>query len=161
MSLSKGFQTQVNVQPAPRRPMANVRQRQSAFAVVLEAGQGALIAGPNGVRVGRFAWASYQFADSDGAPAVVNNTGSGPVTGFVHREQQGLIVNYLDESSMIIRQGYASVTLYDGGDFWVKNAGAFSNRHPARRLMPTMPMAASPSPRLAPPPTAPPPATSP
>ncbi len=120
MTSSQGFQTQVNVQPAPavEGDFANGNPR-----FVVPAAQGGLVAGAAGVIVGRFAWANYTAADSDGAPAVVSNNGAGPVTGFVHREQQGLIVDYLSEASLKIQPGFA-VTLYDGGDFFVKNTGS-------------------------------------
>lgn len=113
------FQTQVNVQPAPgvEGDFCSANPR---FTV--DAGPGGLVAGADGVTVGRFAWA-VPPADADGAPSVVNNFGSGPVTGFVHREQQGLITVYLEETSLMVPQGFA-VTLHNGGDFWVKNNGA-------------------------------------
>jgi hypothetical protein len=87
------------------------------------AGAGAFVCGANGVLVGRFAWASDAREDDVGGPAVVNNFGSGPVTGFVHREQQGLITQYLQEASMLVPAGFP-LTLMSGGDFIVKNAGS-------------------------------------
>jgi hypothetical protein len=87
------------------------------------AAAGALIAGAAGLTAGLFAWLSYQGVDSDNAPAVANNFGSGPVAGFVHRDQQGMLTNYLQESSMLTPAGFP-VTLFDAGDFWVKNDGA-------------------------------------
>jgi hypothetical protein len=90
------------------------------FSVI--AGAGAFVCGVAGVIVGRFAWASDSHEDDVGGPAVVNNFGSGPVTGFVHREQQGLITQYLQESSMLVPAGFP-LTLMSGGDFVVKNAG--------------------------------------
>lgn len=129
---STGFQSQVNVQPAPaiEGDFASTNPRFSVLA-----GPGALIAGPAGVTVGRFAWAASVFPggsvaspsgdgqDANGFPAIVSNTGSGPVTGFVHREQQGLITTFLQEAGMIVQPGYG-ITLMSGGDFWVKNAGS-------------------------------------
>lgn len=114
-----GFQTQVNYNPAPgvegdfasRNPRATVL-----------AGPGGLVCGPDGVIVGRFAWLSEQFEDADGAPAVVNNFGSGAPAGFVHREQQGLIEKYLEEYSLSVPAGFP-ITLYSAGDFWVRNSG--------------------------------------
>lgn len=115
-----GFQTSVNTQPAigVEGDFASANPR---FSVI--AGAGALVAGALGLTVGRFAWATYTSVDSEGGPAVVNNTGIGPVTGFVHREQQGLITQYLQESSMLVPAGFP-VTLMNGGDFIVKNNGA-------------------------------------
>lgn len=95
----------------------------------VDAGPGGLVAGnsgtmfgASGVIVGRFAWITYQTADYDGAPATVNSFGTGPVGGFVHREQQALITTYLADASMIVPQGFP-VTVFSGGGFWVKNAG--------------------------------------
>lgn len=114
-----GFQTQVGVQPAPGLA--------GAFAsgnprFMFLAGQGGMVAGPAGVTVGAFAWASYASVDDLAAPATVNSFGSGPISGFVGREQQGLITTYLADASLTIPQGFP-VTLYTGGDFWVKNSG--------------------------------------
>jgi hypothetical protein len=115
-----GFQTSVNAQPAPalagdfasHNPRWNVN-----------AGPGGLVAGPNGLTVGRFAWLDASLLDADGAPARVNNYGSGPVAGFVHREQGvALIGTYLGTSSLVIPAGFG-VTIFSGGDFWVKNEG--------------------------------------
>lgn len=115
-----GFQTQVGVLPAPavEGDFASTNPR---FTV--DAGPGGLVAGESGVMIGRFAWWSPAALDGDGAPALVNNFGSGAPTGFVHREQQGLIVTYLEESGMFIPQGFG-VTLFNGGDFWVLNSGS-------------------------------------
>ncbi|OIN06085.1 hypothetical protein BFS86_19450 [Shewanella algae] len=114
-----GFQTQAVYNPAPavEGDFASTNPR----AVVL-AGPGGLVAGTSAI-VGRFAWATSSFIDGDGAPAVVNAFGSGPVTGFIHREGQALIQNYLQEASMQIPAGFP-ITVFDGGDFWVKNNGA-------------------------------------
>jgi hypothetical protein len=112
------FQTQVGVQPAVAvaGDFASSNPRNSVLA-----GAGGLVAGPNGVTVGRFAWAVAPL-DDVGAPTSVSNTGTGPVTGFVHREQQALITTYLAESSMLVPQGFP-ITLFSTGDFWVKNEG--------------------------------------
>jgi hypothetical protein len=73
---------------------------------------GALIAGPNGVTVGNFAW-----VEADGI--TVNNFATGNVkpTGFVHRDQQGLLVNYLQAAGVLIPPGFP-VTLMVEGDFF-------------------------------------------
>jgi len=115
-----GFQTRVTVQPAigVEGDFASANPR---FSVI--AGAGAFVAGLSGVYVGRFAWAQETRIDDVGGPAVVNSFGAGPVTGFVHREFQALIREYLAESSMIIPPGFG-VTLMNGGDFLVKNNGA-------------------------------------
>src|SRR5216683_3602886 len=113
------FQKSVGTQPAPAvaGDFASANPRSSALA-----GPGGFIAGPNGLVVGRFAWQSMAVVDSNDAPAQVNNTGSGIVTGFVHREQQALTTIYLAESSMLIPAGFAC-TLMMGGDFWAQNDG--------------------------------------
>lgn len=114
------FQSQVLYNPAPG--VAGDFASTNPRATVL-AGPGGLICGAAGVIVGRFAWATDQFVDADGAPAVVNNFGSGPVSGFVHREQQGLIEVYLQGASMLVPAGFP-ITLFSEGDFWVVNDGA-------------------------------------
>ncbi|MEX3614244.1 MAG: hypothetical protein VB141_10945 [Burkholderia gladioli] len=103
-----GFQKQVYIDPNPavEGDFASANPR----AMVL-AGPGALVAGDAGVTVGRFAW-----ADANG---LVTNAGTGAPTGFVHREQQGLITIFLMESTMIVPKGLA-VTLHNLGDFWAK-----------------------------------------
>jgi hypothetical protein len=115
-----GFPTSVNVQQAPA--VAGDFASGNPRATVL-AGQGALVAGAAGVVVGRFAWLSAAQIDNDNAASLVNNFGAGPVAGFVHREQQGLITTYLADASMVVPQGFP-VTLFSGGDFWVVNAGS-------------------------------------
>lgn len=118
--MAGGFQSQVLVQPAPAvaGDFADANPRWT-----VNAGPGGLVAGANGVVVGRFAWWSASAIDPDGAPTIVNSFGTGPVTGFVHREQQGLITTYLADASMVVPQGFP-VTLFNGGGFWVKNDGA-------------------------------------
>lgn len=113
------FPNQVNVQPgvAVEGDFCDTNPRYT-----LDAGPGGLVAGPAGVTVGRFAWATTLVMDGDNAPASVSNFGSGPVSGFVHREQQGLNTTYLAEAAMTVPQGF-SITLFNGGGFWVKNAG--------------------------------------
>jgi hypothetical protein len=115
-----GFQTRTTVQPAigVAGDYASANPR---FSVI--AGAGAFVAGSLGVTVGRFAWASMERVDGVGGPAVVDNFGSGPVTGFIHREQQALITDYLQEASMKVPAGFG-VTVMNGGDFLVKNDGA-------------------------------------
>lgn len=113
------FPNQVNVAQAPAvaGDFASKNPRQSYLA-----GPGGLVAGPAGVTVGRFAWATAPL-DGDGTPAVVANTGFGLPSGFVHREQQALITQYLAASGNLIQSGF-QMTLMIGGDFWVKNDGA-------------------------------------
>jgi len=118
--MANGFQTQVGVQPAPavEGDFASTNPRATVLA-----GPGALVCGLQGVTVGRFAWTDYENVDADGAPGVANNFGVGAPAGFVHREQQALIPNYLGYYSMLVPAGFP-ITLFDWGDFWVRNAGS-------------------------------------
>lgn len=101
------FQKQVYIEPAAAvaGDFASTNPRST-----VDAGPGGLVAGTAGVTVGRFAWAD--------ATGKVTNAGSGVPTGFVHREQQGVITAWLAESTMLIPSGLG-VTLHNGGDFWV------------------------------------------
>jgi hypothetical protein len=112
------FQTQVYNQPgfAIAGDFASANPRWT-----VNAGPGGIVAGAS-LFVGRFAWTTGAL-DSDGAATVANSFGAGSVTGFLHREQQGLITNYLQEASMQVPIGF-QVSLASGGDFWVKNDGA-------------------------------------
>lgn len=119
------FPNQVNVQPAPAvaGDFASTNPR-----AIVDAGPGGLVAGPSGVTVGRFGWLSYASADTDNAPAQVNSFATASQgapqapAGLVHREQQALITTYLTEATMQIPGGFP-VTLFNAGDFWVKNDG--------------------------------------
>ena len=119
--MSGGFQTQVSTQPSPAVAGDFASWNQNRFSVL--AGPGGLVAGAAGVTIGAFAWTSQAYIDTDNAPTIVNSFGGGLPTGFVAREQQGLITTYLADASMVIPQGFG-VTLYDAGDFWVVNNGA-------------------------------------
>jgi hypothetical protein len=114
-----GFQTTTTVQPAigVEGDFSSANPR---FSVI--SGAGAFLAGASGVVIGRFAWANNSVEDDVGGPAIVNSFGSGPVTGFVHREFQALLTQYLQEFSMLVPAGFG-VTLMNGGDFIVKNRG--------------------------------------
>ncbi len=102
-----GFQNTVNIQPAPA--VAGDFASGNPRATML-AGAGALVTGAGGVGVGLFAWAT--------AAGVVGNAQvAGLGYGFVHRDQQALITNFLAESSNLIPQGFP-VTLFRTGDFW-------------------------------------------
>lgn len=114
-----GFQTSVGIQPAPavEGDFASSNPRSTVLA-----GPGALVAGASGVTVGRFCWIVPPH-DPDGTNAIVNNFGTGLVAGFLHREQQGLITDFLDNASMLVPKGFP-VTLHNRGDFWAKNNGS-------------------------------------
>lgn len=117
--MTGGFQTQVTNQPAPAiaGDFASMNPMWT-----YDAGPGGLIAGPLGLNAGRFAWAVAP-QDADGAPAVANNFGTGPIAGFAPRDQRGLITRYLADASMNTPAGF-EVTLFTGGDFWVVNDGS-------------------------------------
>lgn len=119
------FQNLVNLTPPPavNGDFASTNPR----AVVL-AGPNGLIAGPQGLTIGQFAWVA-----ADGI--TVDNFGIGNVapTGFVHRDQQGLITTYLAESSLVVPAGFP-VTLFDAGDFWDLLQGGTSGVVPGSAL---------------------------
>lgn len=108
-----GFPTQVNVQAAPA-VVGDWCDRNPRYFV--DAGAGAFVAGTSGVLIGRFAWA-------DSSNLTVSNFGAGAPTGYVHREQQALITNYLADNSMMIPPGMG-VTLTSSAGVWALNAGA-------------------------------------
>lgn len=107
-----GFQKQVYIEPAAA--VAGDFSSSNPRSTVL-AGPGALVADTAGVTVGRFAW-----ADANGK---VTNAGAGVPTGFVHREQQGVITIWLAEATMLIPAGLG-VTLHNLGDFFVSTKTA-------------------------------------
>jgi hypothetical protein len=110
-----GFQSSVNLYPAPavagdfasENPRASVPGPESGF-----------VAGANGVTIGKMAWIA-----ADGK--TVNSYGTAPNApdGFVHREQQGLIETYLQETSVLIPAGFP-VTLMRTGDYFANVTGA-------------------------------------
>lgn len=108
-----GFPRQVNVVAAPA-VLGDFCDANPRFTV--DAGGGAFVAGANGVTVGAFAWA-------DSINRTVSNTGPGAPTGFVHRDQQGIITQYLADDTLTIYPG-APITLFNGGGFWALNTGS-------------------------------------
>lgn len=111
-----GFQTQVNLYPAPA--VAGDFASSNPRAAVL-AGPNGLVAGSGGVTVGHFAWVD----DVDGITVRSYGTFTGAPSGFVHREQQALIQTYLAESGSNIPAGFP-VTLHNQGDFWALVTGS-------------------------------------
>jgi hypothetical protein len=103
-----GFQTQVNITPAPAVAGDFASANPNASVV---AGPSAFVAGTGGANVGVFGW-----ADANG---LVTNAGTVAPTGFIHRDMQALITTWLAEASMNIPVGLA-VTLMSAGDFWAK-----------------------------------------
>lgn len=115
--MSGNFQKQVNSQPAPavEGDFCSSNPRYS-----VNAGPGGLVAGTSLI-VGRAAWVTPP-PDGDGFSSIANSFGSGNITGILHREQQALFTQYLQEVSMQVPQGF-NVTLMASADLWVKNNG--------------------------------------
>lgn len=127
--MSGGMQTSVGSQPsaAVAGDFCDVNPRST-----VDAGPGGLVAGPNGLTIGRFAWVSYDTIDPNNAPAQANNQPpaaggltanppTGAPSGFVARaDQNALITTYLADASMVIAKGFP-VTLFSEGGFWAKN----------------------------------------
>lgn len=112
-----GFQTQVYDQPAAA--VAGDRASQNPL-FSYDAGPGGLVAGSN-LHVGRFAWVTPPL-DPNGTPAIANSNGSGPVAGFLMREQQALNTTYLSPAGNQLAPGF-QCALQIAGDFWVLNDG--------------------------------------
>ncbi|EEH6765924.1 hypothetical protein GZ442_004604, partial [Salmonella enterica] len=72
------------------------------------AGEGALITGPDGLVIARFAWVTK---------GVAANKGTGAPAGFVPRDGQASIVEWLAGDSNTIYPG-RECTLMVSGDFW-------------------------------------------
>jgi hypothetical protein len=109
------FQTQVNLTQAPgvAGDFCSANPRHSVLSV-----PGGFIAGTGGLTVGLFAWADTATG------TVLLNTGTGVPTCFVHRAMAALITTYLSEFGTTIPAGFGVGEAFNGGDFWVKNAGA-------------------------------------
>lgn len=115
--MATGFQKTVNLQQASavEGDFASANPRNSFVS-----GEGNLVAGADGVTIGRFAWVT--------APGIVSNDGTMRPAGFVARSGQlgsALITQYLGETSMVIPQGF-EVTLHTSGDFYAKNTTALA-----------------------------------
>lgn len=110
-----GFQTEVNNQQAPA--VAGDFATGNPRSVVV-AQEGAFVAGVGGVQVGKFAWIG-----DDGRTVVNHGTAVNAPDGFVHRDQQALITEYLGEASNLIPEGFP-VTLFRTGDFYATVGGA-------------------------------------
>ena len=126
-----GFQTQVNIHPAPavEGDFASANPRASMLA-----GPSDLVTGSNtpvgstisGALVGRFAWTSpsttvdYVSGELAGAQ-FVNSNGTGVPAGFIHREQQALITAFLGQATQLVPTGLP-ITVFNEGEFWAKNA---------------------------------------
>lgn len=104
-----GFQSVINQYPAPGVEGSFASTNPHATFL---AGEGALVAGNDGLTVGRFSWA---------VDGVASNAGTGAPSGFVHRDGQASITVWLGEASMLIQPG-REVTLMTAGDFWAKTS---------------------------------------
>ncbi|QHJ85773.1 MAG: hypothetical protein [Caudoviricetes sp.] len=103
-----GFQTRIN-NDLPTGVAGDFASTNPHFSML--AGEGQLKSGANGVIVGLFAW-----ADDKG---LVSNAKTGDaLIGFVHRNNQAIIMDYSEEATMLIPKG-REITLMTGGDFFV------------------------------------------
>jgi hypothetical protein len=123
-----GNPNQVGINPAPavEGDYASINPRSFVLA-----GPGGIVAGNNGLTIGRFAWLSYQASDPDNTPTIANNFPSpGPGAspgpdGILPRELQALITTYLANAGMVVPKGFP-VALQKSGDIWVKNNGSIA-----------------------------------
>lgn len=107
-----GFPQQVQTQVSPG-VAGDFCSANPRFNVL--AGPGSFVAGDN-LFVGTFCWA-------DAYGNVLNSNGTGPVTGLVPRNWQGIITAYLAETTMQIYPGQQAYAM-SGCDMWVVNDGS-------------------------------------
>ncbi|EDV5494179.1 hypothetical protein QF42_005072, partial [Salmonella enterica subsp. enterica] len=105
------FQTHMNQYPAPGIPGAFASDNPRASYV---AGEGELITGSDGLVIARFAWVTK---------GVAANKGTGAPAGFVPRDGQASIVDWLAGDSNTIYPG-RECTLMVAGDFWARTTTA-------------------------------------
>jgi hypothetical protein len=103
-----GFQKQVNLVQAPG--VAGDFASMNPFSSVL-AGPAALVAPVGGLKVASFAWVNPTDL------SVHQAYNAAYQIGFVGRNEQALITNFLGESTLLIPQGFM-VNLFNGGDFF-------------------------------------------
>jgi hypothetical protein len=121
MALNGNFQTSVQVQPsvaiAGNFASANVRTS-------VNAGDGALVAGANGLVIGNFAWFDPYTGQAGNNYLPLSQQGV-QITGygFVANELQGTIATWFNGYANTILAGQA-VTLFSDGDFWAKSVTA-------------------------------------
>lgn len=108
------FQDSINDQPAVavRGDFADANVRATVLA-----GPGAMVAAPppRSPIVGHFAWGNQ--VDGQAFSRYQGETVA--KIGFVHRENQTIITDFLDESAMLIDSGLP-VTLFNQGSFWAE-----------------------------------------
>lgn len=114
-----GFPKVVYTQQAPAVAGDFASTNTNKFSTI--AGEGAFVAGPEGLTVGAFCW---RDPNDD---RVLHSFGRGPVAGFISRE--GLRADIItpgpgfpDASFTIL--GGSFVTAFNAGDFWMANNGA-------------------------------------
>lgn len=105
------FQTQVNVEPAIG--VAGRFASNNPYATYV-AGEGALVAGPNGLTVAAFAWVDSETLTASNAQPSGNTAAP---DGFVFNDGSASIANIYSESTMTFPSGYM-VTLMVAGDFY-------------------------------------------
>lgn len=103
-----GFQTEINNQPAPAEAgdFFGVNPRASMLG-----GPEQWSAPEGGAVVGRFLWADPNAGD------VTQYFRAGCQIGFLHRENNAVITEFLAEASFVVYEGLP-ITLFDQGDFW-------------------------------------------
>jgi len=106
------FQKTVNILQAPGQ--AGDFASTNPFASLL-AGPGELVAPTGGLLVGNFCWVGP-------AGQVSQSYVSGYQIGFVGRNEQALITQYLGETTLLIPAGFM-VNAFATGDFWAKFEG--------------------------------------
>jgi hypothetical protein len=118
-TLIGSFQTRVNTHNpyGVEGDFASANPRATALT---PGDSGAFVAGPNGVTIGSFAWVG-----TDGRTVTSQGQYPAQPDGFVHRDQQGLLTEYLQAAGTLIPPGFP-VTLMRAGDFLDKNAGLSS-----------------------------------
>lgn len=104
------FQSKVNLNQAPG--VEGDFASMNPFSSVL-AGPGRLVAPAGGLIVGHFAWVNP--ADL----SVSQSYHAGWQMGFLGRNENALITQFLGEFSMVVPQGFM-VNLFNGGDYWAK-----------------------------------------
>src|ERR1700676_177836 len=102
MAGQNSVQTSVNTAQAPgvRGDFASANPR---FTTLV--GAGGFVAGAAGLSIRCFCWASAASLHDMNPRAPLNSFGSGPFSGFVHREQQGLYTAFLAASGMALQPG--------------------------------------------------------
>jgi hypothetical protein len=121
-----GFQKTVNIYPNVGVEGARASANPRALYVT---GEGGLVAGPNGVTVARFAWATPVTGGErvDSNAALVAAGAARTPSMFVGNTQQGNFTTYLAESGLAILPGMA-MEGFTRGDFWCKALVAGATR---------------------------------